>query len=497
MRVIQVMFDTLSKDYLPNYGNDWIIAPNFQRLEQHCCRFEEFYGGSMPCMPARRELHTGQYNFLHRSWGPLEPFDFSAIEALKQHGIYTHLCSDHSHYWEDGGATYHNRFNTWEGFRGQEGDRWMPHDGSMKEVIPPRSPLSKEGISVNQHYANMQKQQEEKDYSSVKTFTSGIDFIKNHIEKDNWFLQIETFDPHEPYEVPQCYRDLYGLKDAPTFNWGTYQEINSEEHKEELSLIRKEYASLITMCDNYLGKVLDVMDQFDMWNDTVLIVNTDHGFLLGEHEFIGKNFPPMYEELIHLPFFLHVPQVNPQIITKPICQTIDIPATLLDIFQIDQPKDMQGKSLLPLLHGETQQHDDILFGVFGSYVCYYDGTYMLMKAPQTSDNLPLYQYTLMPTKAREFIEKEYLNEMCLESTDSYSHKMPICKIPSGPVMMCGYERKSIQDLIFNHQQDSKQKFPINDKALYTTLCKKLTKKLIQVQAPDEQYIRLGLEEYKN
>ena len=71
MRTIIVMFDTLTRKYLPNYGNDWVYAPNFQRLQNRCVKFNQFYSGSLPCMPARRELHTGKYNFLHRSWGPL------------------------------------------------------------------------------------------------------------------------------------------------------------------------------------------------------------------------------------------------------------------------------------------------------------------------------------------------------------------------------------------------------------------------------------------
>lgn len=205
MKAIMVMFDTLSRRFLENYGNDWVKTPNFKRLEEHCCRFDNFYGGSMPCMPARRELHTGKYNFLHRSWGPLEPFDFSVIEELKKAGIYTHLCTDHSHYFEDGGATYHNRYNTWEGFRGQEGDRWIPQDEGM--LPSQRNALSKKGISVQQHYANITRQQKEEDMSSVKTFHAGLDFIKKHADKDNWFLQIESFDPHEPFYVPQRYRD--------------------------------------------------------------------------------------------------------------------------------------------------------------------------------------------------------------------------------------------------------------------------------------------------
>ena len=59
---------------LPPYGGG-VHAPNFTRLAERCVTFDNCYVGSMPCIPARRELHTGRYNFLHRSWGPLEPFD--------------------------------------------------------------------------------------------------------------------------------------------------------------------------------------------------------------------------------------------------------------------------------------------------------------------------------------------------------------------------------------------------------------------------------------
>lgn len=95
MKAVMLMYDTLTRNYLPNYGCDFSIMPNFKRLAQKTVTFDEFYGGSMPCMPARRELHTGKYNFLHRGWGPLEPYDDSLPEALSKNGIYTHLATDH------------------------------------------------------------------------------------------------------------------------------------------------------------------------------------------------------------------------------------------------------------------------------------------------------------------------------------------------------------------------------------------------------------------
>ena len=303
MRAVNIMFDTLCLHFLQNYGNDWIHTPNFQRLSSKCLQFENFYGGSMPCMPARRELHTGMYNFLHRSWGPLEPFDFSVYEYMSKHGIYTHLVTDHSHYLEDGGATYHNRYSTWELYRGQEGDRWTPQD--YGKVPANRSALNKSGsISVLQHYANLTRQNSEEEMSCVKTFRSGEEFIQKHKNKDNWYLQIESFDPHEPFSVPDRYRHMYDLPQDPRFDWPAYGPIDSSNNTEAIGQMRREYAALLTMCDHYLGEVLDLFDAYNLWQDTILIVNTDHGFLLSEHEWWGKGTMPCYEELIHIPFFI-------------------------------------------------------------------------------------------------------------------------------------------------------------------------------------------------
>lgn len=83
MRAIMLMFDSLNRHMLEPYGCGDTLTPNFQRLAQRAVTFDNCYVGSMPCMPARRELHTGRMNFLHRSWGPLEPFDVSVPELLK------------------------------------------------------------------------------------------------------------------------------------------------------------------------------------------------------------------------------------------------------------------------------------------------------------------------------------------------------------------------------------------------------------------------------
>ena len=82
MRAINLMFDSLNRHMVAPYADVAPHLPNFARLAARTVTFEKFYAGSMPCMPARRELHTGRQNFLHRSWGPLEPFDDSVPALL-------------------------------------------------------------------------------------------------------------------------------------------------------------------------------------------------------------------------------------------------------------------------------------------------------------------------------------------------------------------------------------------------------------------------------
>ena len=318
MKAIMVMYDSLNRNYLQSYGCGWTHTPNFLRLAQRAVQFENCYVGSMPCMPARRELHTGRPNFLHRSWGPIEPFDDSMPEILKRRGIHTHLVSDHMHYWEDGGSTYHTRYSSWEVSRGQEGDGWKadlkvqfdPARGSVFQGSAPnyQSAFYRSRYSADQRNRNYMDREERT--PQAVTFAGGLSFIEQNHDQDSWFLQIETFDPHEPfYTLPQdraLYPDGCFVGDAND-DWPPYAPV--QESEEIVQHVRNVYAALVSKCDRYLGKVLDLMDRYDLWKDTMLIVNTDHGFLLGEHGWWGKGRMPIYEEIAHIPLYIWDPRL--------------------------------------------------------------------------------------------------------------------------------------------------------------------------------------------
>jgi arylsulfatase A-like enzyme len=474
-----VMYDSLNRRMLPPYGASDVHAPNFTRLAEHTTLFENCYAGSMPCMPARRELHTGRYNFLHRSWGPLEPFDDSMPELLRQHGVHTHLATDHQHYWEDGGATYHNRYSTYEFFRGQEGDRWkgQVRDPEVPETLNGRSFLSR------QDWVNRQYLRDEAQHCQTLTFDAGVEFIETNLAEDQWFVQIETFDPHEPFFSYDEYRRLAGVDtDAPVFDWPSYRRV--VESPSEVERARGEYLALLAMCDRSLGRVLDLFDRHGLWDDTMLIVCTDHGFLLGERGWWGKSVQPWFDETIHTPLFVWDPRDRAAGVRRDaLVQTIDIAPTLLDYFAVDAPPDMQG---LPLTGDQVRA--GALFGAHGGHVNVTDGRYVYMRACADPSNSPLYNYTLMPTHMRGRFTPAELQQAELHPALPFTKGAPLLKVAGQPMGNPWWHGS----LLFDLQTDPQQQNPLQDEELELQLAGLMVDLMRANDAPAEQYERLGL-----
>lgn len=494
MKAIMVMYDSLNRHLLEPYGCDWTKTPSFKRLARQAVTFDNCWAGSLPCMPARRELHTGRYNFLHRSWGPLEPFDDSMPELLRNAGVHTHLVSDHYHYWEDGGATYHQRYTTWDCVRGQEGDAWAPlvdFDGA------PKDHLNVCGGSldnwIGQDFANRLAMPTEEAQSQSLTFAKGLDFLQKNHDKDNWFLQLETFDPHEPFYSQDEYKDLFPDDyRGPLLDWPDYRPLNEQDSPELVRHVRHEYAALLAMCDKNLGRVLDAMDEYGLWEDTLLIVNTDHGFLLGEHGQWAKCHCPFYVEVAHTPLFVWDPRVGTAgTRTNCLVQTIDLPATLLEYFGLPLSADMQGRSLSPVLERDKAIHDGALFGLFGGQVGCTDGRWVYMRSP-VDPSTPRYEYTLMPTchngQRRAFMASEELRTAQLIGPLPFSKGLPLLRFKScKPVGQAAYPT-----LLYDLAADPTELCPVKntvEEARMTALMRRLMEENC---APTEQYARMGL-----
>ncbi|WP_156761198.1 sulfatase [Microbacterium karelineae] len=477
MRAIILMFDSLNRRMVPPYVDEARL-PNFARLAARTVAFENFYAGSMPCMPARREMHTGRHNFLHRSWGPLEPFDDSMPEILGKAGVHTHLASDHQHYWEDGGATYHTRYSTWEFFRGQEGDPWK---GVVDRVDPRQNPIVR---MRSQDEVNRAHMATEATHSQTRTVDAGLEFLAANAEADRWMLQLELFDPHEPFFAAARFREARGLSGDATFDWPPYQRVT--EGDDDVASAREEYLALLEMCDHSLGRVLDAMDEQGLWDDTMLIVNTDHGYMLGERGWWAKSFQPWYNELVHLPMYLWDPRGGRRGDRDDrLARTIDIPATVLDFFGVDATPDMQGQ---PLASSEDAPAST-LFGKHGDHVNITDGRYVYMRSAVSPENAPLEEFTLMPTHMRWRFSPDELAEWEPAEAFSFTKGLRTMRIPVASAWLTSWRHGT---MLFDLESDPDQREPLADDAAELRMVRLLVDALRAEDAPASQFERLGL-----
>lgn len=505
MRAVFILFDSLNRHMLEPYGGTTVPTPNFARLAARSRVFDQHHIGSMPCMPARRDMMTGRLSFLHRSWGPLEPFDNSFTETLREAGVHSHLVTDHYHYWEDGGATYHNRYSTFDFVRGQECDPWKavvsPPWDDLRRKFHPRQlgpqgsvdPLEASG-SANKYLPYMINREyirEEEDFPSVQVFSRALEFLDRNRASDDWFLQVETFDPHEPFYAPDRFKKPFetgwtgGIRD-----WPRYGRV--DELPEEAAELRANYNAVLSLCDHLLGQVLDDFDRHDMWKDTALIVTTDHGFLLGEHDFWAKNRMTMYQEIAHLPAFVHDPRNPKTARVGQLTQSIDIAPTVLDLWGIRPADEMQGISML-----RESNRDALIFGYFGGAVNVTDGQTTYHRFPDSIPDQEIYQYTLMPTHITARFTPEELETATLAPPFNWTKNVPLLKVPVierspmysnyGPGCLLESETR-----LYDTARDPKQAHPLVDPATEALMIEKMVRLMQETDAPPEAFERLGL-----
>jgi len=489
MKTVFILMDSLNRHYLGLYGaarartpSRVFDTPNLERLAARGVVFENHFAGSMPCMPARREMMTGRLNFLEAPWGPIEPFDDCLPSELREkRGVYSHLITDHYHYWRPMGEGYHELFDTWEFLRGQEYDPWRPLVGDPQ--APPHKGRYSRQFWVNRRGMDAER---DEDYSTPQCFMRAIEFLQNNHAADNWHLHLEVFDPHEPFVCPSRYLKMYGdTWDKPfAFQWPDYGPV--AEGPDVVEHVRNCYAATLTMADAWLGRFLDQMDALDAWKDTTVILSTDHGHLLGEHGYWAKNYPFDYRELVHIPLIICTPEsARAPKRASALTATIDLMPTLMDLHQAPLPPHVHGKSLLHLLQRDGPHHDAVLYGYHGKDIGMTDGRYTYGRQPLPGSFL--YHYTAMPR--RYFRDREKLAAAEVGPFLKHAYGIPVyrVKVPS-------HRHHAAPDFnpIYDIQADPGQAQPIHDAALESQLAAKMRELLQRYDAPECQYARVGL-----
>jgi hypothetical protein len=276
---------------------------------------------------------------------------------------------------------------------------------------------------------------------------------------------------------------------GPVFDWPAYSRVSETE--EQVAHCRREYKALLSMCDANLGHVLDAFDELGLWRDTMLVVWTDHGFLLGEHGWWAKMRMPWYEELARTPFFVWDPRsgVSGERRAALVQPAIDIAPTLLEYFGQPIPPDMLGKPLRQTIADDVPVHEAGIFGIFGAQVNVTDGRFVYMRATENPD-APLNEYTVMPTYMNCLFGTDALSQATLAPPFPFAKGCPLLKVPVSE--SAWYADLTKQTLLFDLQNDPGQQSPLDDPETEARMASLLVRLMRECDAPPEQFERLGL-----
>lgn len=359
MNIIVIVSDTLRRDHLGCYGNPWISTPHIDRFAANAMVFENAYAASFPTVPNRHDIMTGRYTYTHAKWAPLPRDEVILSEELGKAGYTSMMILDTPHI-VNNGFHYDRGFDGWEWIRGQESDRWWTSPSHV-DFDADHAKIRNAEFMIHHHQRNKSWWRYEEDTCVARTMTCACRWLEeNRGVHDNFFLYVDTFDPHEPWDAPEWYVNRY--TEPYQGERVTYPLYGPSDYLSaaELAHLRAMYAGEVTLVDRWVGRLLERIEDLGLLDDTLVILTTDHGFLHGEHNWTGKlHITPewarqiqLYEEIAHIPFIMHYPGASPCRLPA-LIQPPDLMPTFLDIAQAPDPGTMQGRSLLSLIEGKA------------------------------------------------------------------------------------------------------------------------------------------------
>ena len=497
---VVILLDSLNRHMLGAYGSGEFDTPNLDRLAARSIRFDRHYTGSLPCMPARHDILCGALDFLWRPWGSIELWEDPITYQLRAAGVTTMLVSDHPHLFESGGENYHTDFTGWEYVRGHESDPWRTApDPSW--IGAPALP-AQEGWVNHAYDTSRTWFREEADFPGPRTMAEATRWLKEEAPAaERFLLFVDEFDPHEPFDVPDPWMSRYDPDwQGPRVIWPPYAtdavakgviDARTGAH------IRASYGAKLTFIDHWLGRVLDELDRQDLWDDTAVVLCTDHGHYLGERDIFGKPGVPVYQPMGHIPMFVAWPG-RPAGVVDALTTSVDIHATLCELFDVAPSHRTHGTSLVPLITGQaTEVRGWVLTGLWGREVNLIDGRHKYVRSPGV-DNRPLSmwsnRWSTMPVPA--------FPELRLPRPDRRAElafmpgsDVPVIRQPftlGDPVPFWAAGRTSGQHLVYDLDADPDEQENRAGTPLEADLEALLRDVLADVEAPTDQLERLGL-----
>jgi arylsulfatase A-like enzyme len=361
MNVIWIVSDTVRRKDIGIYGNDKIRTPSIDALAAKSIRFDRHYGASFPTMPTRADFMTGKWSLSFMQWTPIPPGHVLLAELLRDKAdVNTAAVVDTPFFLRDG-MNYDRGFTTFN----EIPDHYFVAKGGYN---PPHSPYRKLLERRPQNPLDSE-------CFAPKTFMKAMEWLTLNY-KEHFFLYIDTWDPHEPWNAPHYYTEPYwpgydGEVIMPFYkNWREEPGFTEEKLKKAHAA----YCGEISMVDAWIGNLLRQAEYMGLMENTAIIFTTDHGFYFGEHDIFGKMVfanednieptgttrhpgawarSPLYEEVAAIPLIIYLPGVKPGVYNG-LTSAVDLMPTILDLFGQEIPAYVEGESLLPAVKNHSK-----------------------------------------------------------------------------------------------------------------------------------------------
>jgi arylsulfatase A-like enzyme len=414
---VVICADTFRADHLGCYGNPWISTPALDRLAAQGIVFEACFAEALPTIPARKAYFTGRPLFpwweVHRykgdglsgqpGWHPLHEHEVTIPEILNPQGYVTGLVADTYHLFKPG-MNLARGFSSWRFIRGQESDRYRagPREALPRLASPytgldgadlQRSSLPRGG-GTRQYLLNNQDRRAEQDYLVAKVMRTAAAWLDDVAAGARgagapFFLWVDCFDPHEPWDPPSAYADRYDAGyegPEPVFALHNRWDDLPPAHRRRAKAL---YAGEVTLVDRWVGYLLERLEALGLADETAVFFTSDHGTILGEHGRLHKSPETLIAPETRLPLIARLPRRHRAARAgrrvPAFVQAYDLLPTVLEAMGAEAPEDLIGRSALPLLDaggrpGDGRSPRDHVVSAYADHASYRTREWNLLTA---------------------------------------------------------------------------------------------------------------------
>ena len=395
MNIVLVIIDSLRQDHVGAYGNGWIHTPHLDAFARESTVFTRCYPESLPTLPVRRALHTGERTFPFRGhrrqkgdfvgapgWGPIPEEQDTLSELLLEDEYRTALITDTYHQFKPS-KNFDRGFGEWLWIRGQELDMYKTGPEPTPEFVEAHIPEAMRDNArlrsfLTKYFTNNAYRTSEHDYYPARLFHEASRWVSDNADAEKFFLVVDSFDPHEPWDPPAYYRRLYDRDEsAPNIIQSLYDYHHGRMSERELTRLQANYAGEVTMVDRWFGHFVEALRAAGRLDDSLVAVISDHGHSIGrdpgDKGLISKQGHPLTRGVADLVMMIRRPRgEGGGRRSDALCYNHDLAATLLARAGVKPHRKIDGRDLTPLLADPGRPFRDYVTVAWGPLVAAVD-----------------------------------------------------------------------------------------------------------------------------